>query len=221
MSHELGDWAGAYVLGALEPTERSAFEAHLSDCPECRDAVTELAPLPGLLARTSAPEDAPAPGAALGLAVAGVASERRHLRRARRWWQLVALGSAAAVVALVLFLVVDDEPVRDGPSGDRVALAVASPTATAEIDLLPRPWGSVVDIHVVEVSEAPATDSFTAWVVAEDGHWEPACSWGLDDDGWARVQGASSIRVEEVAEVVITPTDDRTVTFVRGIPPGS
>lgn len=42
---------GAYVLGALVPAERDAFEKHLGECAICRDEVAELAVLPGLLGR--------------------------------------------------------------------------------------------------------------------------------------------------------------------------
>jgi anti-sigma factor RsiW len=42
---------GAYVLGALVPAEREAFEKHLANCAICRGEVAELAVLPGLLGR--------------------------------------------------------------------------------------------------------------------------------------------------------------------------
>jgi hypothetical protein len=47
---------GVYLLGALEPAERSAFESHLSYCEICRGELVRLAPLPGLLNQIS-PED--------------------------------------------------------------------------------------------------------------------------------------------------------------------
>ena len=47
--HEHDD--GAYVLGALSPEDRVAFERHLPGCRECQRSVRELAGLPGLLAR--------------------------------------------------------------------------------------------------------------------------------------------------------------------------
>src|ERR1700738_1996068 len=40
---------GAYVLGALSPAERAAFERHLPGCASCRESVADLAVLPGLL----------------------------------------------------------------------------------------------------------------------------------------------------------------------------
>ena len=51
MTHEHEHEDGAYVLGALSPEDRVAFERHLPGCPECAQSVRELAGLPGLLAR--------------------------------------------------------------------------------------------------------------------------------------------------------------------------
>ena len=39
----------AYVLGALEPADRVAFERHVASCPICHQSVTELAGLPAIL----------------------------------------------------------------------------------------------------------------------------------------------------------------------------
>jgi len=44
---------GAYLLGALEPEERSIFEVHMSGCDICRTELVRLAPLPGLLHQIS------------------------------------------------------------------------------------------------------------------------------------------------------------------------
>ncbi|GGM39010.1 anti-sigma factor family protein [Dactylosporangium sucinum] len=43
--------SGVYVLGALSPPEREAYERHLADCAECRAEVAEFADLPALLGR--------------------------------------------------------------------------------------------------------------------------------------------------------------------------
>lgn len=43
------EWDAAYVLGALSPSDRRAYERHLSECDACRAGVAELAGMPGLL----------------------------------------------------------------------------------------------------------------------------------------------------------------------------
>lgn len=51
MNHdELAHLDAAYVLGALGPEERRAFEQHLGTCRSCADSVRRLEELPGLLA---------------------------------------------------------------------------------------------------------------------------------------------------------------------------
>jgi hypothetical protein len=44
---------GVYVLGALEPAERAAVDAHLATCEGCRVELAEIADLPALLASLS------------------------------------------------------------------------------------------------------------------------------------------------------------------------
>ncbi|GAA4328075.1 hypothetical protein GCM10023178_40840 [Actinomadura luteofluorescens] len=44
---------GSYVLGALDPGERSRLEAHLEGCPACRDELAGMAGLPALLGRVA------------------------------------------------------------------------------------------------------------------------------------------------------------------------
>lgn len=43
------DAIGAYILGALPDSERTAFEAHLRDCPACQQELRELGPIAALL----------------------------------------------------------------------------------------------------------------------------------------------------------------------------
>jgi hypothetical protein len=42
-------WDAAYVLGSLSEMDRREFDAHLSECGKCRDAVAELSGMPALL----------------------------------------------------------------------------------------------------------------------------------------------------------------------------
>jgi anti-sigma factor RsiW len=45
---------GVYVLGAIGAADRTAVDAHLVCCADCRDELAELAGLPGLLSRVTA-----------------------------------------------------------------------------------------------------------------------------------------------------------------------
>jgi hypothetical protein len=96
---------GVYVLGAIEPAERSVVDAHLSHCLGCREELAGLAGLPALLGRVPL-EDAErlalgdeeleeAPAELLDALLARVSARRR----ARRWRGFAA-AAAAAVIAL-------------------------------------------------------------------------------------------------------------------------
>jgi hypothetical protein len=92
--------SGVYVLGALAPAQRIAFEQHLATCTECQAEVTELAVLPGLLGRLDEPsllvdDDPPSPSV-LPVVLAKVHRQRRGRR---------VLAGAAALVLAVLALV--------------------------------------------------------------------------------------------------------------------
>ena len=52
--HEHDD--GAYVLGALSPAEREAYERHLATCSFCREAVADISAMPDVLSRLDARE---------------------------------------------------------------------------------------------------------------------------------------------------------------------
>ncbi|WP_269801648.1 zf-HC2 domain-containing protein, partial [Desertihabitans aurantiacus] len=51
MSHDVHADVGAYVVGALDASEREVFEAHLPHCPQCTREVTEFAETTAELAR--------------------------------------------------------------------------------------------------------------------------------------------------------------------------
>ncbi|WP_030143171.1 anti-sigma factor family protein [Mycetocola saprophilus] len=57
------EWDAAYVLGALGPADRRAYEEHLAECERCRLHMSELASLPGLLSRITPPNERDIPEA--------------------------------------------------------------------------------------------------------------------------------------------------------------
>jgi Putative zinc-finger len=97
--------AGPYVLGALPPEDRRAFEEHLATCGHCRSEVQEFAGLPGLLSRLPAGElpavlqgspEPPPPVSVLPALLSGAGVERRSRRRRTA---IVGIAAALAVAA--------------------------------------------------------------------------------------------------------------------------
>jgi anti-sigma-K factor RskA len=56
---QLGDRTAAYVLGALDPADRLAFEAHVAECTICAAEVRSFAPVAGWLAHAAPATAAP------------------------------------------------------------------------------------------------------------------------------------------------------------------
>ena len=134
---------GAYVLGALSPDDRLAFERHLPTCAACAESVRDLAGLPGLLARVPVeavdPDQLPAP--VPDTLLPGLVRQARRAQRRRSWLTAGLVGvAAAAVVAAAWFAVLDDEddPPRAAPPGQSsspTAPSAAVSTAPAELML--------------------------------------------------------------------------------------
>ena len=112
---------GVYVLGAIDPAERSLVDAHLQTCRECRDELAGLAGLPALLARVNpdeisricpddtilssagrasvpVPAEEPPPGELIGTVLDLAAARRRRTR-----WRFAAAAAAVVAVAGGLF----------------------------------------------------------------------------------------------------------------------
>jgi len=171
-------WAGPYVLGALEPADRAAYEGHLAGCSPCQGAVGELAGMPGLLSRVSpeavlaldrraaVPPVTPAPPDTL---LPGLLRAVRHRRRRSRW---SAAGAGAVAAAAVAAAVVVPLAGRLGPSA-RPAPA-ASPAASGAA-----PARSMTLLVAAPLS---ATASVTG------------VSWGTRVDVWCQYSGGSPAR---------------------------
>src|ERR1700692_2477926 len=52
-NHRYAVWDGAYVLGSLSSADRREFEAHMADCPSCREVGGELSGMPALLSQVN------------------------------------------------------------------------------------------------------------------------------------------------------------------------
>ena len=92
----------AYVLGALDPEDRRAYEQHLASCPICHESVSELAGLPAVLERVDPAsldtlDTDPVPESLLPRLLAEVGPHRR-----RRTLRIAAAGFLAACLLAAL-----------------------------------------------------------------------------------------------------------------------
>jgi Putative zinc-finger len=99
---------GVYVVGAIDPAERTIVDAHLSTCRDCREELAGLAGLPALLGRVPLRDverlaldsadlrDLEEPPAELLDSLLRRIAARRRARR----WRGLAAAAAAAVIAV-------------------------------------------------------------------------------------------------------------------------
>lgn len=198
------EWAGAYVLGALEPAERADFERHLRSCAACQDEVGGFAAFPGLLAQVDpAPEDGRAASVRVTeLAVARAGGEYRRVERASRRWRLAAIAAAAAAVVVGGIAVVG--AMRDDPQPDRGAELAFEAEATGSVHIDGRPWGTWIWL---DLAGLPARDTYQLWAIGDDGSWVSAATWTATPEGLARLTGAAALDRDRVDRLVITSAD--------------
>jgi predicted anti-sigma-YlaC factor YlaD len=212
---------GAYVLGALAPAERDAYERHLAGCPACREAVAEIAVLPGLLGRLDAAglaQITPPPPAEsrMPTLLGAVRRERRQQQRAKRW-RYAGTGLIAACLALVVGLGAGwlfsggGAPQPGGETAIRLTAmqqVQGKAPVTAEIGLADTKWGTKVTMHCHYQQATGYAKAYTFRLVAygPDGATEQVGSWvaGPGEDvtftGATRFTAAELVRLELIRQ---------------------
>lgn len=202
---------GALVLGALDPAERDAVEAHVRGCPACSAVLAELAPLPGLLHRVDlGARDVVAPPELLDRALAVVrgsgASASLAARRRRRRMALAALATAAAVVAVLSFVLVQSRP-----ASVVVTATSASTHVSARVVVTPTSAGTELALTLDGVT---AGQHCQLVAVSRSGQREVAATWVADYEGQADVTGTTSVTRADLARLEVTTTDGTTLVGV-------
>ena len=179
----------AYVLGALSPEDRAAFERHLAGCAHCTTAVGQLAGLPGLLAQVDPAQcdGAAEPADRLPELLAEVRSSR-----ARR----VAATASAGVVALAACaaMAFSTQLTDSGPGTEMTALS-AYPVA-ASVNLSDLPSGTRVDVDC-EYQGGRGGD-YVLVVVRRDGSTEELARWFAMPDNNAVLKVTTPLRRNEI-----------------------
>ena len=212
------EYDAAYVLGSLSPDERRAFEEHMAGCPSCREAVRELAGMPGLLARVPAedvlaPQEAPPPALLRGLVERARAHRRRRLVRS-------ALAAAAAVAVLagggVVVATAGHDDTSAPSAGAPMSRLVATPLHV-HARMVDVAWGTKVQLtctynHATAYSVDP--HSYQLVVVDHAGHRQQIATWSAVPGRVSHVTGATSWKRSDIASVEVrTPSGQPVLTL--------
>jgi len=205
----------AYVLGALSPADRQAYEQHLRGCERCQDSVQRLAGLPGLLALTSATaiteEDPPVPATLLPALISRVGAERRK----RRWFVGGMLAaSLAAVVALVSVLIFGPArsaaPSTAAVESEQMTQVVPGPM-TASVELTAKQWGTAITMVCQYAQYADTSVPYDLTVIDVDGKPAAAGTWRAVAGANMRVPMATSVPEDRIAALEVRLPDGRTI----------
>jgi len=192
---EIRHLLGVYVVGAIDPAERSVVDEHLASCQSCRDELAGLAGLPAMLSRVPAadveqlsqseagqPENTEPSAQLLNSLLARVAVRRRN----RLWKGAVGIAAAVVLAAAGATTAVELAQPAAQVAHAEVASAMSSTTGVgAVVNYTTTPWGSTA--MRVRVSGIPAGTTCEFWVVGHDGRafageWTVQGSYG--DQAW-------------------------------------
>lgn len=226
-THEFADFDAAYVLGALSPADRRAFEEHLAGCRSCAGSVRELAGIPGLLARVDpdvleGPELPPVPQTLLPTLLAEV----RRSQRRKRAWTVGGLVAAASLVAAVSVPALLDGSGGGGPAPDRNAAGavpgrpmtqVGQSQLSASIRMERVAWGTRLSMTCRYAAEreygyvGDQGPTYALVVMTRDGHSEQVATWRAVAGRAITVTGAVATDRAQIRSVEVRSTTGKTV----------
>lgn len=197
---ELKRSLGSYLMGALDPTERTAVEVHLRTCEACRGELASYAGLPGLMSRLSREEavsEALLPPLSLLPALLSAVEDQRtaQVTRLRRWRSAGAAGLVAAAAAAVVVVGLP----HAGPTRTPLA-SLAGAASSGDVALEAKPWGTALHLRV----RVPDATSYVAYAVDATGRRAVAASWGRTAEGQMNVDGASALHGSALKSVLVT-----------------
>jgi len=220
--------AGPYVLGALSPEERHAFEQHLRECPDCRAEVRDLAGLPGLLSRVPLGDvlaEDPEPPQTL---LPALLDRVRRARRTRRTvWISGSLALAACLIAVLALVVVPGigRSTPGPPPATPAAFAMKQVTpgpinATARVS--PASGGSKIDLDCVYRAAGRngsygGEPAYTLTVLDRYGQTHRVATWRIAS-GETSLSSALNVPSDDIEMIQIRDATDAVLLRLRWPP---
>ncbi|HEY5355168.1 MAG TPA: zf-HC2 domain-containing protein [Streptosporangiaceae bacterium] len=210
---------GVYVLGAIDPAERSVVDVHLSTCPECREELAGLAGLPALLRRIPVGEaqqlaeddleDLPGTEMPSDQMLRSLLGRTTQARQARRWRGLAAAAAVVLVAGAAGAVGWGALHHGAGSAGSPTAAHFTSVSATnpathvaATVRYAAKDWGTVLDTRVKNV---PAGARCQLVVTDSSGHTTVVGGWRTTyDEGSVWYPGSSAVSLDSVRSFEIT-----------------
>jgi anti-sigma factor RsiW len=223
---------GVYVVGAIDPAERSMVDMHLAGCPDCREELAGLAGLPALLGRIPLDEAAQLAGFSPERAMpaghpdAGqppelltpLLAKMAQRRRVSRWRNLAA---AAAVVVIAAGAALGATQISQAPASggsqagtpvghwDSARGTTPGTGVTADVKYHGQPWGTKL---VAQVSGIKPGTTCQFWVIGAHGEkwlagsWTVASAWqneSYDESVAAPVASVHGFQITSGAKVLV------------------
>jgi anti-sigma factor RsiW len=223
-------WDAAYVLGSLSSAERREFEAHMTGCPLCGNAIGELSGMPALLSHLDRDESAAIddrrglerllPDELLPSLLAKVSWRRR--RSGIATW--TAGAAAAAVLAIGVLVGVAGHRLTSVPTPPQASVSV-QPMAqvgtnelASTVSLSSRQWGTFISMNCVCLAPLNAHhDTLAMVVVGRDGSHTRMATWVANPGHTATPAGSTSTRVDQIASVQVVSAEHGRVLLERSL----
>jgi Putative zinc-finger len=220
---EMRTLLGVYVLGAIEPAERTLVDAHLSGCRYCRDELAGLAGLPSLLGRVTESQIAEigaAPVELLDSMLARAAGENRNRRRRGRVWLAVA---AAAAIVMAGGGVIGGMHIGESSRPAATSTPTTAPPppvvpgrvltrtdpvtgVSALIGVQRRAWGTAFR---VQLTGAPFGAKCRLVAIDRAGKRDIAGTWRVTYGGNVEFSGSSMIPSDQISSLEVRTLDGR------------
>jgi hypothetical protein len=225
---------GVYLVGALEPAERSAVEAHLATCADCQRELDELAALPSMLdlLRIEDVESigiGPSQAAALGVHDGGpsiapsedlferFAAKARgeqtpdelaaHRNRKSKFTRFrVLTSSAAAVVVIGAGIGIGVAASGGGQHHNANHISAQQGSVQMDVTLASQIAGTSLDL---EVAGLPDDEHCRLVAIGKDGSRDQVGQWNATYAGKAKFWGSTAIPRSELSQIVLLGTNGK------------